>query len=74
MNYTKQLNLSEFKFWSGAKNHSFNYTELSLIECTLEDLYHENVPSETDINDLFWFQEEEICDWIGLNYNEYLKR
>lgn len=74
MNYTKQLNLTEFEFWSGAKNHYFTYAELNLIECTLEDFYHDREPSETDINDLFWFEEEEICDWIGLDYNEYLKR
>ena len=59
---------------SGAKQHEFTYTELKEIEFCLEDLYHEKQPSETDINDLFWFEEEFLCECIGLDFKEYLER
>jgi hypothetical protein len=74
MNYTKQLNLVDFKFWNGASQHEFTYNELKELEYILEDLYHENTPTETDINDLFWFEDELLCEWLNLDYNEYLNR
>ena len=74
MNYTKELNLVNFDFWSGAKQHEFTYNELKQLEYILEDLYHEKPPTETDINDLFWFEEEILCEWLNLDYNQYLNR
>lgn len=74
MRITKELNLTDFNFWGGAKNHDFTYNELKEIEYILEDLYFDNLPTETDINDLFWFEEETICEWLNLDYDKYLKR
>lgn len=74
MNYRKELDLTEFKFWSGAKQHYFTYTELSKIECSLEDLFHDKIPTETEINDLFWFEEEFLCECIGIDFNQYENR
>jgi len=74
MNYTKELNLVNFEFWSGAKQHKFTRNELKHLEFTLEDLYHEKPPTETEINDLFWFEEEILCEWLGIDYKEYLNR
>jgi len=68
-----ELQLTSFNFWSGAKQHSFTYSELNELENALEDLYPDGT-SETQINDLFWFEEEFLCECIGLNYNEYLER
>lgn len=74
MKISKELNLTSFEFWSGAKDHSFTYSELQEIENQLEDIFHDGC-SETDINDLFWFEEETLCEWIGVDYNEdYLNR
>jgi len=74
MNYTTELNLTNFDFWSGAKQHEFTYNELNKIESSLEDLYHEKQPTETEINDLFWFEEEFLCECIGLDFEEYENR
>tara|TARA_B110000977_G_C10974018_1_gene453446 strand:- start:171 stop:395 length:225 start_codon:yes stop_codon:yes gene_type:complete len=74
MQYTTELNLTNFNFWSGAKQHEFTYSELKEIEYSLEDLYHEKQPSETDINDLFWFEEEFLCECIGVDFEEYENR
>ncbi len=74
MKYTKDLNLTSFKFWSGAKQHEFTYNELKQLEYILEDLYHEKPPTETEINDLFWFETELLCEWLGIDFNEYENR
>jgi hypothetical protein len=74
MKITKELNLTDFNFWSGAKEHNFTYNELKELEYIIEDLYFENLPSETDINDLFWFEEETLCEWLNTDYNKYLNR
>ena len=74
LKFTRELDLTRFEFWSGAKEHKFTYKELSLIECVLEDLYHEKAPTETEINDLFWFEEELICEWLNIDFEEYTER
>lgn len=74
MKYTKELNLVNFEFWSGAKQHKFTYNELKELEYVLEDLYHEEPPTKTQINDLFWFEEGILCEWLNIDYNKYLNR
>jgi len=74
MQYTKQLNLTEFNFWNGAKQHQFTYNELKQLDYFFEDLFYKKAPTETDVNDLFCFEEEFLCDHLGLNFNEYQNR
>jgi hypothetical protein len=72
----KNIDLKNFEFWSGAKNLADLLTleELEQIEFCLEDLFHDKTPSETDINDLFWFEEDFICKMIGTTSEEVLNR
>lgn len=74
MHYTKELNLTSFNFWSGAKQHSFSYSELQELEYQLEDLFHETPPTETQINDIFWFEEEFLCECLNIDFEEYENR
>jgi hypothetical protein len=73
MKVSQELALTNFTFWSGAKDHSFTYSELNHLESVIEDVYPDGC-EETQINDLFWFEEESLCEWIGLDYDEYLER
>jgi len=73
MKITSELNLLNFEFWSGAKQHNFTYSELKEIQYLLEDIYPDGI-TETEINDLFWFDEELLCDLISLSYGKYLNR
>lgn len=74
MKVSYELHLPTFKFWSGAKDHSFTYSELEELENLLEDLFPEGA-SETDINDLFWFEKEYLCELLGIDFEgEYLER
>ena len=68
MTITKELDLNRFEFWGGAKNFAalLTYHEFKSLEFILEDIY-QTPPSETDINDLFCFSQESICEWIGLD-------
>ena len=74
MTITKELKLTDFAFWSGAKQHKFTCNELQQIEDILEDVFYDKKATETDVNDLFWFEDEPLCDWLDLDYNEYLNR
>lgn len=74
MQVSSELNLINFEFWSGAKDHKFTNNELQKIQSQLDDLCPDGM-TETQINDLFWFEEEVLCDWIGADFNEdYLNR
>lgn len=65
--YTEQ-SLSNFEFWSGAKNNAERLTDEQLdeVDAMLEDSYP-NGMAETTINDLFWFDFETICEWLGID-------
>ena len=74
MKVTSELNLTSFEFWSGAKDHNFTYNELKELEYVLEDIFPDGA-TETNINDLFWFEEEFLCECIGVDYeNDHLLR
>ena len=65
--YSEQ-SLRNFEFWSGAK-YRVKYLsdeQLDIVENILDDLYPEGT-SETEVNDLFWFDEDTIAEWLGYN-------
>ena len=76
MKIYKEESLSNFEFWSGAKEFASKLTEseFDTIEATLEDMYPDGM-DETQINDLFWFEYEWICsDILGVDYDEIMER
>lgn len=58
--------LRDFDFWSGAKDTVDYLTsdELDTIEDMLEDAYPDGM-TETQLNDLFWFDTDVIAEWLG---------
>ena len=74
MKYTKQLNLCSFALFQKSNSVKFTYNELKELEYIIEDFFHEKPATETDINDLFWFEEELLCDCLALNFDEYENR
>jgi hypothetical protein len=75
MTITKEIRLTQFEFWGGAKKFADNltYTELNELEGYIEDFFIEGL-TETDINDLFWFDDEEVCNWLDLDIDEVYNR
>jgi len=76
MKIWKEMPLAHFEFWAGAKDRIKYLTEdeLDQIEQILEDLWPEGL-SEGEINDLFWFEEDLIAEWLGYEtFEEIMER
>lgn len=75
MKIYREESLSGFEFWSGAKDFAEKLTdnELDQVENCLEEIYPDGM-DETQINDLFWFEPETVCEWLGLDYDEVMER
>lgn len=69
----KEESLSNFEFWSGAKDTAKYLTddEFNTIENMLEESNPEGM-TETEINDFFWFEEDTIAEWLGYSSFEEL--
>lgn len=70
--YTEK-SLTDFEFWSGARQTAELLTdeELDTIETMLEEIYPDGM-DETEINDFFWFEDDTIADWLGYDDFETL--
>lgn len=66
MKVYRDENISDFEFWSGAKDtvKYLTYDEMDTIESILEELFPEGM-SETELNDLFWHERDTIAEWLG---------
>lgn len=68
MEYKVDKSLTDFQFWSGAKDRAENltYDELKKLDDILpEYLGGDELPEETDINDMFWFEFPTVCHALG---------
>ena len=73
--YTEQ-SLKNFEFWSGAEDTVKYLTldELDTLEELLEECYPDGI-GETELNDIFWFEDDMIAEWLGYeNFEEIMKR
>ena len=68
MKIYRETTLKDFEFWGGAKCRAekLTYSELEQITEILEELYPDGI-DETTVNDLFWFEEDTIAEWLGYN-------
>lgn len=68
MTYTVEKPLSQFEFWSGAKQRTDHLTieQLDRLDYLLPEVLGEN-PTDTEINDLFWFEEDFIAQLLGFD-------
>lgn len=71
-----ETDLTNFEFWSGAQRTASVLTdkELSQISDMLDEMYPEGM-TETQINDIFWFEDDWIAEMLGYSdfetlYNE----
>lgn len=77
MTMTIEKKLRDFHFWSGAATNAAKLTsdELDELENQLEEIKGDDEPwSTTEVNDIMWFQFEDICEWLGLDYEEVMAR
>lgn len=67
MKIYSEISLRNFEFWSGAADFANSLTceQLDQVEVILEDTYPEGM-SDTEINDIFWFEQDTIREWLDL--------
>lgn len=78
MTMTIEKKLRDFHFWSGAAANAAKLTsdELDRLEAEIEGWRCGDVEpwSINEINDMMWFEFENICEWLGLDYEEVMAR
>lgn len=69
---TYELDLTQFKFWGGAVEtvKYLTYSELEELNAFFNDNYE--VLSETDVNDIFWFEDDALARYLGYDDFEAL--
>lgn len=68
MKYIVESYLEDFHAWSGGLDTWLELKELNklnVIESTIEELFADKVPTETDINDFLWFERDFIAETLG---------
>lgn len=75
MKVSKEISLCSFEFWGGAELFADKLTndELLQVETCIDEQYPDGV-DETELNDIFRFEPETVCEWLGLDYNEVENR
>ena len=76
MTYTVETSLADFPAWSGAVHTLDVLIEKDLcdtVEAVLNDIYVDDTPTDTDINDTLWFSRDEIAEWCGFSSWEALE-
>ena len=67
-----ETKLVDFQAWSGAvdtKNTIIDHDKQTDFEYLIEELYPDGL-SETQLNDLLWFDAEWVFEQLGIEINE----
>ena len=76
MTITYELDLNSFKAWSGAVDTLERIQregKCAELENVLEELYPDGM-TETELNDLLWFDSESVYEWLGIRSEEQIKK
>lgn len=70
MKLVDRISLRDFDAWCEAKDHLAQLTdkEIDQLETIIEDMYPDGI-SSVKLNDLLRFDFEDVCDWLGLEYD-----
>ena len=76
MTITYELDLNRFEAWSGAKEtleRIQREEKCEELENVLEELYPDGM-TETELNDLLWFDSEQVYEWLGIRSEEQIRK
>lgn len=76
MTITYELDLDSFKAWSGAVDTLDRIRregKCEELEQQLEELYPDGM-TETELNDLLWFDSESVYEWLGIRSEEQIRK
>lgn len=72
MKIYSEISLENFGAWSGAVDTLDRVKEENKcdeLENILEEIYPDGM-SETELNDLLWFEPEQVFEWLGIEEEE----
>ena len=75
MTITYELDLNSFEAWSGAVDtleRIQREDKCAELENILEELYPDGM-TETELNDLLWFDSESVYEWLGIRSESQIK-
>ena len=73
---TYELDLNSFEAWSGAKDTLDRIQregKCAELENILEELHPDGM-TETELNDLLWFDSESVYEWLGIRSEEQIEK
>ena len=76
MTITYELDLNNFKAWSGAVDtleRILREGKCAELENILEELYPDGM-TETELNDLLWFDSESVYEWLGIRSESQIEK
>ena len=76
MTITYELDLNSFEAWSGAKDTLDRIQregKCAELENILEELHPDGM-TETELNDLLWFDSESVYEWLGIRSEEQIEK
>lgn len=67
MKVYREIDPEDFEFWAGARDRMNAATEeqRQLVYARIEDVFVDGFVTETDVNDLVWFDCDDIFDEEG---------
>ena len=76
MTITYELDLNRFKAWAGAVDTLDKIQregKCEELENILDDLYPDGM-TETQLDDLLWFDSEQVYEWLGIRSEEQIRK
>jgi hypothetical protein len=70
-----EISLADFKFWGGAVDtvEELTWDDYETLEFAIEEMCCDNgMISETELNDLIWFERDWVANVLGYNSFEDL--
>ena len=72
MKIITERSFNRFESWSGAKDTQekiIKEGKSDLFESILDSLYPDGI-TDTELNDLLWFDSESVYEWLGITDDE----
>lgn len=75
MKIYSEISLENFEAWSGGADTLclLTHEQCEQLESIIEEVYPDGM-SETELNDLLWFEDDTIAEWLGFENFEALKK
>lgn len=70
-----EMRLRDFNFWSGGADNAncLTYEQLDVLEEILTDIFPNGI-DEVQLNDLLWFDEDIVAEWLGYTDFDELRK